>query len=295
MSGKFAHFLVAGLLLHGCAQARRAPLPAESKIPEVPAAAVDINSKVVPTLEAASAAKPLRRIIRNAELTVEVENPKGAEQAATAIAERLGGFTVSSELHEYGEVGEHNEVMIQLVLRIPAEQFQQALGQLRALSSHVTSEKITGQDVTEEFIDLEARIRTEKALEAQYLDILKDAKTVKDALDVHAHLAEVREQIEKAEGRRHFLENQTALSTVHLELRKFAPEISTSGFGFGSSVRHAGGDLVRVSAGIVTGGIRVIGIMLPILVMLGLPAYFIVRYISRKRRLRQQRVASEQP
>ena len=246
----------------------------------------------MPTLDAASVAKTSRRIIRNAELTVEVDNPKGAEQAATAIAERLGGFTISSELHQYAESEDRGTLTIELVLRVPAEQFQQALTQLCALSAHVTSEKITGQDVTEEFIDLEARIRTEKALEAQYLDILKDAKTVKDALDVHAHLAEVREQIEKAEGRRHFLENQTSLSTVRLELRRFTPEISTSGFGFASSLRRAGGDLVHVSAGIVTGGIRVIGIMLPILIILGLPAFFIVRVVRRRIRARRQKTES---
>jgi hypothetical protein len=283
-------FLVGCLLVHGCASERRAPLPAELKLPEATAAAAKAG---MPTLEAASVVRPSRKIIRNAELTVEVDNPKNAEQAATAIAEKLGGFTVSSELHQYGEAEERSTLTIELVLRVPAEQFQQVLTQLRALSVRVSSEKITGQDVTEEFIDLEARIRTEKALEAQYLDILKDAKTVKDALDVHAHLAEVREQIEKAEGRRHFLENQTSLSTVRLELRKFTPEVSTSGFGFAASVRHAGGDLVRVSAGIVTGGIRVIGVMLPILVMLGLPAFFIVRTVRRRRRRRLQAAAGE--
>ena len=283
-------FLVGSMLIHGCASERRAPLPADLKVPEAPAAAAKAG---MPTLDAASVAKTSRRIIRNAELTVEVDNPKGAEQAATAIAERLGGFTISSELHQYAESEDRGTLTIELVLRVPAEQFQQALTQLRALSAHLTSEKITGQDVTEEFIDIEARIRTEKALEAQYLDILKDAKTVKDALDVHSHLAEVREQIEKAEGRRHFLENQTSLSTVRLELRKFTPEINTGGFGFASSLRHAGGDLVRVSAGIVTGGIRVIGILLPILVILGLPVFFLVRYVRHRRRRRLQSAAGE--
>ena len=271
------------LLIHGCARAA-APLPSREKTQAEPPVPVTTDGKA--TLPAATAALSARRIVRNAELSLEVESPSGAEQAATAIAEKLGGFTVSSERHQYGDGEGQTSVTIDLVMRVPAEQFQPALAQLRALSKNVASEKITGQDVTEEFIDLEARIRTERALEAQYLDILKDAKSVKDALDVHTHLADVREQIEKAEGRKHFLENQTSLSTIHVEIRKYVPEIRTSGFGFSNSLRLAAGDLVRVSAGIVTGVIRALGILLPILVILGIPAYYVVRFVRAHRRRR---------
>ena len=271
------------LLIHGCARAG-APPPFGEKTQAEPVAPAKADAKA--TLPALTATFSARRIIRNAELSLEVESPSGAEEAATAIAEKLGGFTVSSERHQYVDSEGQSSVTIDLVLRIPAEQFQPALAQLRALSKRVASEKITGQDVTEEFIDLEARIRTERALEAQYLDILKDAKSVKDALDVHTHLADVREQIEKAEGRKRFLENQTSLSTIHVEIRKYVPEIRTSGFGFSSSLRAAAGDLVRVSAGIVTGVIRAVGILLPILVILGIPAYYVTRFVRARRRRR---------
>jgi chromosome segregation ATPase len=73
--------------------------------------------------------------------------------------------------------------------------------------------------VTEEYIDLEARLRTQKALEAQFLEIMKQAHKISDALEVQRQIAEVRADIERIEGRRRFLENQSALSTITLMLQ----------------------------------------------------------------------------
>ncbi len=72
--------------------------------------------------------------------------------------------------------------------------------------------------MTEEYIDLEARIRTQQALEAQFLEIMKGAKEVSDALQVQRELANVRTEIERVEGRRRFLESQTSLSTIKVTL-----------------------------------------------------------------------------
>ena len=86
--------------------------------------------------------------------------------------------------------------------------------------------KISGQDVSEEYLDLEARLRTKKALEAQFLEIMKQARKVQDALDVQSQLADVRTEIERLEGRRRFLENQAALSTITTTLQMPQPIIA---------------------------------------------------------------------
>jgi hypothetical protein len=277
------HFLIALLLIHGCSRAAPPPLPVEAKASSAPATPS-------PDARAARSASQARRIIRDAELTATVDDPGRAEPAMAAVAEQLGGFVVSSGRHQSGDRDDVDRVTIDLILRVPTEQFQPALQRLSALCRKVEDEKITGQDVTEEFVDLEARLRTERALEAQYLDILKDAKSVKDALDVHAHLGEVREAIEKAEGRKRFLENQTSLSTIHVTVHRFVPDIRTSGFGFTSSVRQAGGDILKVSALIVTGLIRAVGVLLPIVVILLVPGYYVSRLV-RKRRARRATMA----
>ena len=105
-------------------------------------------------------------------------------------------------------------------------------------------EKITGQDVTEEFIDLEARIKTQKALELQFLEIMKQAHKVEDALEVQRQIAEVRTEIEKLEGRKRFLENRASLSTITVSLQSpTAIVVNTSGFG--RNMREAVADSVE--------------------------------------------------
>ena len=152
-----------------------------------------------------------------------------------------------------------------MVVRIPAPQFGSALDQIRAEGGRVIQEKATGQDVTEEFIDLEARIKTQKALELQFLEIMKQAKRVADALEVQRQIAEVRTEIEKLEGRKRFLENRASLSTITINLQTpSAIVVSTSGFG--RNIRDAVADSVSVAAGIVLFLIRFVIVMVPILV-----------------------------
>ncbi|PYS79964.1 MAG: hypothetical protein DMF66_00895, partial [Acidobacteria bacterium] len=143
--------------------------------------------------------------------------------------------------------------------------------------SRVTAEKITGQDVTEEYIDLEARLRTQKALEAQLLDIMKGARAVSDAITVERELANVRTEIERLEGRRRFLENQTSLSTIKVTLQPPSPLVSTTGFF--RSVRSAFGDGIDIAAAITLFLIRVLLALIPLAVFIGLPFFFLVRYL----------------
>ena len=273
------------LLIHGCARGEAPPLP---EVQPATAPGAKSESKPTVSIDGVAAAKPSRKVIRNAEMTLDATDVPLAEQKITGLAEQLGGYTVSSERHQVSEGEGETSLTIDVTVRVPAEKFQEFLTRSRAVAARVSSETTSGQDVTEEFIDLEARIRTERALEAQYLEILKDAKSVKDALEVHAHLAEVREQIEKADGRHRFLENQTQLSTVKFSIRKFVPEIRTSGFGFVVSLRRAASDVVEVSAMLLSGAIRVLGILVPIAAIVGLPSFFLIRWLrSRRRRLTQ--------
>ena len=221
-----------------------------------------------------------RQIIRNADLSVEADDPGRARQRAIAAVERMGGFVLTTDTVSAGHELERAELRVSLVLRVPADRFEPALGELRNLGRGVGREQVTGQDVTEEFIDLEARIRTQRALEAQLLEILKSTKSVSEMMDVHARLADVRGEIEKMQGRHRFIEEQASLSTIRLEISGLA---SGGGRGFGDSARRAKDDLVAVASGIVTAGIRLTGVLLPVLVMIGLPGYAVARAIRRRR------------
>jgi hypothetical protein len=227
-----------------------------------------------------------RKIIRDADLTLEVGAPAEAQRKITSIAESLGGFVVTSESKQRQIGDAKQELEVNLVVRVPATQFGAALDQIRNTGSRVIQEKITGQDVTEEFIDLEARIKTQKALESQFLEIMKQAYKVADALEVQRQIAEVRTEIEKLEGRKRFLENRASLSTITVNLQS-STAIAVNTSGFGRNIREAVIDSIDVASAIVLFLIRFVIVMIPIFILLILPGWLLTRYFLRRARKMQ--------
>jgi len=217
-----------------------------------------------------------RKIIRNANLTVEVASPSDAQHKLVAIAESHQGFVVTSEATQRAVADNTKpEVTVNLVLRVPASQFNSVMEEVRAVGVRIIQEKVTGQDVTEEFMDLEARIKNQKALELQFLEIMKRAGKVEDALSVQRELAEVRTEIEKLEGRRRFLENQASLSTINVTLQPPTQIVNATGFWY--SVKTAFSDGVDVAVGIILFFIRAIIALAPVLVLIVLPLGLLAR------------------
>jgi hypothetical protein len=236
-----------------------------------------------PAANALVAEGTARRVIRAAELSLDAVEPIVAQGMITQLAEARGGFVLSADTSRIRAEDGAEQTVVTVVFRVPATAFDATLQTLRGLGS-ISTEKVTGQDVTEEYVDLEARLKAQHAVEAQYLVILKDAKTIPDILAVQQKLGEVRTDIERAEGRRRFLDSQTSLSTFTVHLAKHIEAVDASGPGFGTSVRKAARDAVEVAIAIVNGVIRLIGVLAPVALLLGLPAYLVVRTIVRRRR-----------
>lgn len=225
-----------------------------------------------------------RKIIRNGELTIELDNPDSAQRRITTIAESLGGFVVTSESQQTESHGQQSRLSVTVIVRVPSEKFAAAIDQIRGLGAgaHILHEKISGQDVTEEYIDLEARIRTKKALEAQFMEIMKRAQKISDALEVQSQLAEVRGEIERLEGRRRFLENQSSLSTITIHLQTPAPLVATTTPGFWHNIREAFGDGLTTATEIILGFIRLAFVLVPVLLLIVLPAWLVWRLALRR-------------
>ena len=237
-------------------------------------------SQVDVSASAAEAAD--RKIIRNGNLTIEVNSTSEAQQKVTSIAEANGGFVVTSEAKQRESAEpERRTLDIKLVVRVPAERFGVALEAIHGLANTLKEENVTGQDVTEEFIDLEARIRTQKALEVQLLEIMKQARKVEDALEVQRQIADVRTDIEKLEGRKRFLENRSSLSTITVNIE--APKmIAVNTTGFGRSLRDAVSEGVDVGSAILLGLVRFVIVMIPVSIFLLLPLGLLFRYFVRR-------------
>jgi len=242
----------------------------------------------------ASASAMDRKIIRNGNLALETDSPTDGLRRITAIAESLGGFVVTSEFKQTSSNQSSANQSVTVVARVPSMQFSAALEQIRSVGSHVIQENISGQDVSEEYLDLEARIRTKKALEAQFLEIMKQAHKVSDALEVQSQIAEVRTEIERYEGRRRFLENQSALSTITITLQMPAPLVAATTTGFGQSIKATFGDAIDIAASIVLGLIKFIIVLTPIAIIFGIPAWLVWRTVRRRLPKKSEPVAEPQ-
>jgi hypothetical protein len=230
-----------------------------------------------------------RKITRTADLDLEVDDPRRAQASARDIAEELGGYVATSDVARDTRGDEDDDIALRVVLRVPSERFSIALDRLKGLAARVAGEHVSSEDVTEEFIDLNAHIASDRALETQFVEILKQAKSVKDALEVHTHLAEVRSEIDKLEGRRLFLENQTSLSTIRVGMTRRAPVVRASWFGLGVTFKRAASDAAGTTAAILHGTIRVLGFALPIFAFVVTPGLLIVlALVKRARRARSQ-------
>ena len=107
-------------------------------------------------------------------------------------------------------------------IRVPDEDFDQALVELRSLATRVESENTNSRDVTEEYIDLEARLKNAEATESQYLALLEKATDVEDILRIYERLSQVRRDIEQLKGRIQYLERTSSMSLISVRLEPVA-------------------------------------------------------------------------
>lgn len=151
------------------------------------------------------------RVIKNADLQVEVEEGEFQEQfsRATAVAEEMGGFVNSSRVSEQ----DGNLHSGHLTIRVPADRFEAAVARLKELGE-VTAEERSGRDVTRDFIDLEARLRQARTEEGFFVRLLDEAESISDLIQIQSQLSDVQLRIEQLQGQLNFLEDQTELSTI---------------------------------------------------------------------------------
>jgi hypothetical protein len=172
---------------------------------EVPAAPQQSGNGQIPST---------RLVIRNAELSMYVEDVRAAEAAVRAKATALGGFVVSAETS-----GDASYLTARVVIRVPAAAFDDALNGVQGLAERVLSRTVSGQDVTEEYVDLESRLRTLEATSARLMDLLARAETVEEALSVNMALTDVQGQVEQVKGRMQYLEQSAAMSTIAVSMQ----------------------------------------------------------------------------
>ena len=257
-----------------------------STTPNAPNAQVSLdqaaNSQNQPTITE-------RKIIRNADLQIEANSPEETQQKITAIAESKSGFVVEST-QSSSDVKVTTRDVVTMTVRVSAEKFGEALEEIRKSGNRVIVETVKGQDVTEEFVDIEARLKAKKALEEQFIEIMKRTTSVSDALNVQRELANVRGEIEQIEGRKRFLENQTSLSTIKIRIQT-PNAFSASSSGFFYQLGQAISTGFNFALNFVLVLITLFIGLLPFLIFIVLPIYLLLRYFLKRRG--KQKLASE--
>ncbi|MEO6589240.1 MAG: DUF4349 domain-containing protein [Pyrinomonadaceae bacterium] len=222
-----------------------------------------------------------RKIIRNADIKLETNSPEESQQKITQIAESKNGFVIETS-QTSSDARTSTRDVVNMTIRVPAAKFDESINEIRASGSRVIEENIKGQDVTEEFIDIEARLKAQRALEGQFIEIMKRATTVEDALNVQRELAEVRGEIEKVEGRKRFLENQSSLSTIKIQLQT-PTSLSANPSGFFYELKEALSTGFNAALKFVLFFVTAAIAFAPFFIFIILPLYLLWRYFRKNR------------
>ena len=154
-----------------------------------------------------------RMIVRTGDISLVVDDVIDARDEITWLAVNLDGWVVSSRI-----TGQEQEMRGWISFRVPDEEFEAALAELRDLAVRVNSESTDSRDVTEEYVDLESRLKNAEATERQYLALLDKADEVEDILKIYDSLSRVRNEIEQIKGRMQYLERITSMSLISVSL-----------------------------------------------------------------------------
>jgi hypothetical protein len=199
-----------------------------------------------------------RMIVRNGDISLVVEDVAQSQDEIAALAVRLGGWVVNSNIY-----GEEEEMRGWVSIRIPSDKFDQALSELRAMAVRVTSESTSTQDITEEYVDLESRLRNAEATESQYLALLGRAEEVEDILKIYESLSQIRYEIEQIKGRMQYLEQISAMSLISINLEPSLGPLVSPGWSASEALNSAVRGLTSFGQGLGTAFIW-IGIFSPI-------------------------------
>lgn len=156
-----------------------------------------------------------RDVVRRASLTVKVANAEEAEKKATALTRTWGGFVESSESTNFEEA----RPSVTLTVRVPQKAFDKALDEFEKIGTRV-SKSTSGEDVSAQLVDMQARLKNLRAQEETYRQILRQARRVGEVLEVQQRLSEIRGEIESMDAQRTELKGLAALATITLTLEQ---------------------------------------------------------------------------
>ena len=244
-----------------------------------------------------------RIVIKDASMTIKVDEPAEVISTISFMAERMGGWVVSSNTYQsYYYDAERELTQGYVQIRIPAEGLTSAIDEIKGLTAEpkydVSSESVSGQDVTSSYMDLESRLRNLEDAAEQLRGFMEDADTTEGVLQVYAQLKQVNEEIEIIKGQLKYYDEAAAMSSVYVEvLPKYAvKEIEIGGWNPQGVAKQAIQRLIDAFQFIVEALIWIVLFVLPVLILLAIPVVvviFILRAIFKKRKSKKSQTKDD--
>ncbi len=310
-SSLFMLFVVAVLVLAACgggASATEMPAEAEYSVVEPGAPVVSemkvgdeiaeqtVDSVVLPmsdgtAYEVTNQAGDLtvlersnRMIVKNSDMRLLVEDTNTAIDRTTQIVGDAGGYIVSSRVW-FQEYGGHKLKYASVTLGVPVDEFEKVLSRLRGLAIEVQDETASGDDVTDQYVDLESQLSTLEATRERVKSFLDEAKNVDEALRINQELANLDAQIEQIKGRMNYLNDRSAFSTITINFEPELPELEplpVAGWTPGIVLKDAVKVLAVAYQGIAESVIWLFVVILPILLPPALVLWGLWKLVTRK-------------
>lgn len=154
-----------------------------------------------------------KKIIKDARIRLEVKEYSNYKHDLDSLVYSINGYISSENLDK-----SNYSINCELTIRIPSQKFEQLISFLEKGSEKLLYKNVSARDVTEEYIDLETRLKTKKEVEKRYIQLLSRAKNIEEILQVEEKIRQLREEIESKEGRLKYLKNQVAFSTIYVSI-----------------------------------------------------------------------------
>ena len=232
-----------------------------------------------------TAAPSTRMIIHQARISTNVKDLKKAQHNMEQRVKDYGGYIVESNVYLESDETSSGK----MIVRIPEKHFETFLSEAELEASKVLEKNVTGQDVTEQYVDLSSRVKSKRAVEERLLAFMKDAEKTEDLLKISSDLAKVQEEIEVLVGKIKYLENQTSFSTIELtmfENRVIIPEIENKDLNTWEKTKKqfitSTNALLSIGSGII---VFIVG-NLPVLILVTIIAV-VVFWIIKKRKIKE--------
>jgi len=217
-----------------------------------------------------------KRIQRNANLNIEVKSINESIDKLNNIISSFGGEIISSNKGGF----DYGQPYANIRLRVSSENLDSVLFEFKKLSSKVISENIYTNDVSEEFIDIEARLKIMKSTENRFNDLLSKSEKIEEIIQVEKELMRIRGDIESLEGRLNYLTKTTDTSEINLNLNEQIP-ITGESWKINEEFKEAFKNLLGFAKSLTNFAINVI-VFIPVILVAGILVFLLRKYIKNR-------------